>query len=388
MARLKFVILMLVLMGMIAALGASSVSAQEEPLRIVMLINGTLGDKSFFDSAQRGLDQLIDDGYNVEENTIELGTDPNNWEAGFEDAMSNTDSYDILIAGTYQTIEFMAKRAHLYPDKTFIFYDASMPYDDPEICVDACQNVYSILYSQNEGSFLVGVYAGAMTTQDIDGMNPEPIIGSIGGQDIPVINDFVVAYEQGACLVNPESHNIAQYVGGNDGWSNPARAKEITLAMYEQGADIVFNVAGGSGDGIFEAAEEQNHYAIGVDSDQALIIQEANPERAQHILTSMQKRVDNSLYRAIQLYLDGELPVGEAEVLGIEKGGVELADNEIYEAATPDNIKELIAAVQEAVINGDITVNTAFGDNPTPVGQACSDMPETDFDVSQYLGEM
>jgi basic membrane protein A len=262
-----------------------------------------------------------------------------------------------------------------------------MPYEDPEHCVEACANVYSVGYSQNEGSFLAGVYAGAMTISGLDGFNDEPIIASIGGQDIPIINDFVVAYEQGACLVNPESVNISQYVSGDDGWENPARGKEITLAVYEQGADIVFNVAGGSGHGMFEAALEQEHYAIGVDSDQAALYLDSNPELAERILTSMEKRVDNSLYRAIELYLAGELEIGAFEVLGIEEGGVELSDNEIYQEATPDNIKELITAVEEAVVNGDITVNSAFGEEPTPVGQPCSDMPETDFDVSAYLGE-
>jgi basic membrane protein A len=317
-----------------------------------------------------------------------LGTDGNLWEAGIDDAMSDTDSYDIFIQGTFQTFTFVAERSHLYPDKTIIFYDVPMPYDDPELCVEGCTNVYSITYAQNEGSFLAGVYAGAMTISGLEGFNDESIIGSIGGQDIPIINDFVVAYEQGACLVNPESVNISQYVTGDDGWENPARGKEITLAMFEQGADIVFNVAGGSGHGMFEAALEQDHYAIGVDSDQAALYVDSNPELAERILTSMEKRVDNSLYRAIELYLDGELPVGEAENLGIEEGGVQLSDNEIYQEATPDNIKELITAVEEAVTGGDITVNSAFGEEPTPVGQPCSDMPETDFDASAYLGEM
>lgn len=388
MARLKILSLLLILAVLIGA--SSVVRAQDETIRITLFTNGPLGDKSFFDSAQRGMDNLIDDGFNVEVNTVQTSADANTWEPALDDSMSDTDNYDIFIAGTFQMIEFVAERAHLYPDKTLIFFDAPMPYDDPELCVDGCSNVYSILYSQNEGSFLAGVYAGAMTISGLDGFNDEPIIGSIGGNQIPIIDDFVVAYEQGACLVNPESQNIAQYVGGpgGEGWNNPARAKDITVAMFEQGADIVFNVAGGSGQGIFEAALEMDHFAIGVDSDQASLYVESNPDLAERILTSMEKRVDNSLYRAIELYIDGELLVGEAEVLGIEKGGVMLSANEIYEDATPENIRELVTAVEEAVIAGDITVNSAFGDSPTPVGQPCADMPETDFDVSMYLGEM
>lgn len=366
-------------------LAASVTVAQDEPLRITYVVNGVLGDKSFFDSGQRGVERAMDE-FDVDVNTIELGIDPANWETGLDDAMANVDDYDILIVGTFQMNEFLSRRAHLYPDKVFIMFDAAAAYDDPSVCIDGCQNVYSVIYKQNEGSFLAGIYAAAMTISGLEGFNDAPIIGTVGGQDIPVINDFIVGYEQGACLVNPETQVLVQYAGG---WNDPARGKEIALAMYEQGADIVFQVAGGTGEGVFEAAAERGRFAIGVDSDQALIIQETSPERAERILTSMMKNVDNSIFRAIDLYLQGELPLGTAEALGIEEGGVGLAYNDIYFENTPENIQELIAAVEAAVIAGEISVNTVFapeGEAAT-VGMGCEAMPETDFDVSAFLGE-
>ena len=366
---------------MLFALSASAGLAQDEPLRVVYVVNGVLGDKSFFDSGQRGVEMAMDE-YDIDVNTIELGIDPANWETGLDDAMSDTDSYDILIVGTWQMIEFLSRRAHLYPDKTFVLFDASALYEDATACVDGCTNVYSVLYKQNEGSFLAGVYGAAMTASGGEGFNDAAILGAVGGQDIPVINDFVVGYEQGACLVNPESQVLVQYAGG---WNDPARGKEIALAMYEQNADMVFQIAGGTGEGVFEAAAERGRFAIGVDSDQALIIQETAPERAERILTSMMKNVDNSIFRAIGLYLDGELLVGQAEALGIAEGGVGLAYNDIYFAGTPENVQELIAAVEAAVIAGDITVNSVFGDEPATVGQGCAAMPESEFDASMYL---
>ncbi|MCA9896267.1 MAG: BMP family ABC transporter substrate-binding protein [Anaerolineae bacterium] len=372
----KKLVTVLLLVTLLASL-AVGIQAQDEPLRISLVLNGVLGDKSFFDSAQRGMDAAMDD-FNIEVNTIELGIDPANWESGLDDAMSDTDSYDLLVVGTFQMMEFLAQRAHMYPDKDFILFDVSVPYDDAEMCVDGCSNVYSVLYAQNEGSFLAGMYAAAISMSDLDGVNDAAIIGAIGGQEIPVINDFIVGYEQGACLVNADSEVIVQYAGG---WNDPARGKEIALAMYEQGADIVFQIAGGTGVGVFEAAAEQGHYAIGVDSDQASIIADTDPDQAERILTSMLKNVDNSLYRAVELYLDDELPLGEAETLGIAEGGVGLAQNEFYEDATPDNIKALIAAAEEAVTAGDIAIVSVFSDEPTEVGTSCADMPETDFDV-------
>lgn len=380
MKRPKFLVLALILVMLLVAVG--NTAAQDEPLKITLVVNGVLGDKSFFDSAQRGMDQLIEDGYNVEVNTIELGIDPAGWETGLSDAMADTEAYDLLIVGTFQMGEFLGARAHLYPDKEFIMYDAPVPYDNPEMCVDACKNVYSVLYAQNEGSFLAGVYAAAITISGLEGTDPEPIIGAVGGQDIPVINDFIVGYEQGACLVNPESQVLVQYAGD---WNDPATGKEIALAMYEQKADIVFQIAGGTGVGIFEAAQEQGRFAIGVDSDQATLIADTDPDQAQHILTSMMKNVDYSLYRAVDMYLNDELPLGELETIGIADGGVGLADNDIYYDNTPENILDLIDAVTESVEAGDITINSAFGDDAVAVGLGCDEMPAVEFDASEFL---
>ncbi|MCY4062027.1 MAG: BMP family ABC transporter substrate-binding protein [Chloroflexi bacterium] len=375
--------LRLALAVMLVFLLAFSAVAQDEPLKVVSVINGTLGDKSFFDSAQRGMDAIADE-YDIEIDTVELGIDPANWEPGLLDVMADTDSYDILLAGTFQMIDFMAANVHNYPDKLFMFYDAPMPYGNADICVDACANVYSMTYAQNQGSFLAGVYAAAITTSMIDGTNDAPIIGAVGGQQIPVIDDFIVGYEQGACLVNPESQSIVQYAGS---WNDPARGKEITLAMYEQGADIVFQVAGGTGVGVFEAAQEQGRYAIGVDSDQAVIVAETDPDQAERILTSMLKNVDNSIFRAITLHLDGELPYGSSESLGIPEGGVGLAKNEFYDMATSDDIKAMVEAAEAAVVAGDIEVQTVFTseDMMAAVGTACADMPTAGMSIDDLM---
>lgn len=378
----KFVLLATLLLFTLAL--PFTALAQDEPLKIVYVANGVLGDKSFFDSAQRGMDMLLDEYDNIEVDTIELGIDPANWETGLLDVMSDSDSYDILIAGTFQMIDFLAPHVHNYPDKFFMFFDAPMPYEDSEVCVDACSNVYSITYAQNEGSFLAGVYAAAISMSDIDGVNDAAVLGAIGGQQIPVIDDFIVGYEQGACLINPDSQVVVQYAGG---WNDPARGKEIALAMFEQDADIVFQIAGGTGIGVFEAAQEQEHYAIGVDSDQALIVQETDPDQADRILTSMLKNVDLSLFRAVTLHLEGELEYGVVENLGIAENGVGLAINDIYDEHTPDEVKDIVAAVQEGVTEDMIEVSSVFAEEPAEVGTACADMPETDFNLEEMMME-
>ena len=325
-------------------------AAGGEPLKVVLFINGVLGDKSFFDSAQRGIDRAKTE-LGIEAKTIEAGLDETQWESGLVDAADN-EEYDVMIVGTFQMISYLEKVAANHADKKFIIFDAPVNYEG-----GCCANVYSVLYKQNEGSYLAGVYAAAMTTQQVDGMNPEAVIGSVGGQEIPVILDFMVGYEQGAKDTNADIQVIRQFA---DSWNDPAKGKELTKAQYSQGADIVFQIAGGTGQGVFEAAAEDGHYAIGVDSDQALIVEEADPDQAERILTSMMKNVDNSLFRALDLHIQGKLPYGQIEALGIAEGGVGLARNKFYDQSTPDEVKAAIDAAEKKILGGEIKVDTAF----------------------------
>jgi basic membrane protein A len=346
----KFLIITLTLLiGLSLVLSACSPAApaagpaEGGKIKVVNLINGVQGDKSFFDSAVRGVTRAQSE-FDLDVKTIEAGVDPAKWQPALEDAAAN-EEYDIMILGTFQMSEFLQIVAPKYPDKKFIIYDVNVDYSACD-----CGNVYSVLYKQNEGSYLAGVYAGLMTKTGT--------IGAIGGQDIPVINDFIVGYKQGAASVGVDASKvIVQYAGG---WNDPVKGKEIALAMYQQGADIVFQIAGGTGVGVFQAAEETGNYAIGVDSDQATIMKDTNPNQANFILTSMLKNVDNSLYRALKMYVEGTLPFGEIENLGVAEGGVGLAKNDIYDAATPADVKAKIEQAEKDLLDGKITVDSVF----------------------------
>lgn len=186
------VVLILVSTILISCGGVGGGGEAEEAggLKVVNLINGVLGDKSFFDSADRGVKKAQEE-FGLEVKTIEAGIDPAKWQPALEDAAAN-EEYDILIVGTYQMSEFLQTVAPKYPDKKFFIYDASVDYS---VC--ECGNVYSVLYKQNEGSYLAGYYAGLMTETGI--------IGVVGGMDIPVINDFIVGYKQGAMNAGAEN---------------------------------------------------------------------------------------------------------------------------------------------------------------------------------------
>lgn len=322
--------------------GLSLECKENKNIRVINFINGAQGDDSFFDSAVRGVSRAQQE-LGVEVETVEAGYDPALWQPALEKVAARED-YDILIVGTEQMKGLLQEVAPKYPDKKFIIYDASVNYTECD-----CRNVYSVLYAQNEGSYLAGVYAGLMTKSGI--------IGAVGGKDTSVINDFIVGYKQGAKAARPDIEVLVAYA---DSWNDSAKGETLALEMYRQGADIIFQVAGATGMGVFKAAQESSRYAIGVDSDQALIIEHTDPELAKVILTSMMKNVDQSLCRALKLYLEGRLVFGQAEHLGIKEGGIGLARNKYYENATPADIRARVDKAEDDVRNGVIEVDTAF----------------------------
>lgn len=317
--------------------------------KAVLLVSGTLGDKSFFDSANEGM-KVIEKDLGWETKVIEMGTDPSKWEPTLTDVSG--EDYDLIICGTFQMQEKIEEVAPKFPDKKYIVFDVSVDYDKADY-----SNVYSILYSQNEGSYLAGALAAMVTTSDMPKANEEKIIGFLGGMNIPVINDFLVGYIEGAKSVEPDIKVAVSYV---EDFANPAKAKEMCLAQYDMGADIGFNVAGGSGLGQLDAAKEKDCYAIGVDSDQAMLFKESDPEKAELILTSMLKRIDNSLVRAVQLYEEGKLEFGKVEVLGLADDAVGLAKNEFYEKNVPQEMRDKIDEIAEKIKSGEVTVSSAF----------------------------
>ncbi|WP_316968712.1 BMP family lipoprotein [Candidatus Methanocrinis alkalitolerans] len=309
---------------------------------VVHFINGALGDGSFFDSAARGIAEAEAE-LGIEVVTIEAGYNSSAWRELLEAAAAGED-YDLLITGTALMRDLLSEVAKKHPDKRFIIYDSSVDYSE-----GSYENVYSVVYRQNEGAYLAGVYAALMTESGT--------IGILGGQNSTTINDFVVGYRQGAQSVGPEVVVLVEYA---ESWDDPALGEALAAEMYGKGADIIFQAAGTTGLGVFRAAAESGKYAIGVDSDQAMMIEETDPEEASTILTSMMKNVDASLLWALELYVNGVLPFGGAETLGIREGGVGLARNDRYDEATPAAVKAAIDRAELEIREGRTRVKTAF----------------------------
>jgi len=320
-------------------------------LKIVNLVNGILGDKSFFDSSAAGMDLIKTKyGNRVFTKTIEMTHDQTNWEPTLLD-MTDQD-WDIIIVGTWQMTEMLQEVAKDNPDRKFIIYDTQVDYSL------GLENVYSILYSQNEASFVAGAMAAALTKSNLPLTNPEKLIGFLGGMDIPVINDFLVGYAEGARYIDSDTKVAISYIGS---FEDSAKGKEMALAQYNQGVDIGFNVAAQAGLGQFDAAKDMSRYAIGVDSDQAELFAEKDRATADLVATSVLKRVDKSLLRAIDMHIEGTAPYGSAETLGFAEGGVGIARNEFYMDIVPEEIRAIVDEIEAKIRSGEIEVGTAFG---------------------------
>lgn len=310
-------------------------------INAVYYVNSTLGDKSFFDSAQAGMEKAAAE-LGISFKTVEGGVNPSDWASGLEAVVAGG-NYNVVVVGTSQMIDVTKELAERYPDIKFIFFDS---------LIEGVPNIYSMLYSQSEGSFLAGAFAAMVTTStELEKANPEKVIGFVGGMDIPIINDFLYGYEQGAQYVDPEVKVVASYVGD---FVNAPKAKELAMAQIDsQKADIIFNVASAAGLGTLEGASEKGVYSIGVDGNQ-------NPLYPGSVLTSMLKDVGQSIYRAFDLMIKDELPFGTGEVLGIKEGAIGLAKDELYEQYVPQSIKDKMIEIEQKVASGEIKVESAL----------------------------
>lgn len=324
------------------------------PLRIACLINGELGDKSFFDSAAQGLG-LIEDNMGAETKIVEMAYNPAVWEPTL-DEISAFGDYDIIIVGTWPMVDPLTRIASFYPENRYILYDAKIDFSKKNL-----SNVLAISYKQNEGAFLAGALAALVSdTENLEYSNDLQTIGVLGGVDSPIVNDFIVGYIKGAQYINQEIKVLVSYAGI---WNDPAKGRELANVMYQNGADVIFNVAANTGNGIYPAALENNAWAIGVDSDAHLVFESSQPEYNDHILTSMLKDVGQSLVKAIELYNREELQFGKNIAMGIKEGVIGLAFNKYFIRFLKENpeIETQLSEIQQKILKGEIQVPTAIG---------------------------
>jgi basic membrane protein A len=301
---------------------------------------GGRGDQSFNDSAAAGLDKAKDEGLvgDAQESEAEDGEAESAREERlrtFADA-----GYDPIIAVGFAYAEAVGKVAKEYSDVHFAIIDDSSLADVP--------NVASLVFAEEQGSFLVGAAAAMKTETDH--------IGFVGGVQVPLIQKFQAGYEAGAKAVNPDIKIDVTYLTQPpdfSGFGDPAKGKTAAEGMYDNGADIVYHAAGGSGGGVFEAASAAKAWAIGVDSDQ---YNTADPSVKDVILTSMLKNVDVAVYNYLKKVSEGDFPTG-VNTYDLSVDGVGYSTS----GGFVDDISSKLDDYKQQIIDGKITVPTEPG---------------------------
>lgn len=295
----------------------------------IVLSTGGLGDKSFNDSADRGLRRAVE----------ELGIsydyyEPKDPSAETQNQLSTyaeKGDYDLIIAVGFTAKDATVAVAKEFPEQKFAIIDET---------IEGMDNVVSIMFKEQEGSFLVGALAAMMTKTNT--------IGFVGGVEAPVIHRFESGYYQGAKYINPDINVISVFINGSNPFNDPVAAKTLTETLVQKKADIVFHAAGGSGAGVFQAAKEKGIYAIGVDSNQ-------DDVEKGTILTSMVKYVDNSVFEEVKETLAGNFKPG-IKYFGIKENGVGTTDFEFTKDVIGQEKIDKLAEISKEIADGKISV--------------------------------
>lgn len=325
-------------------------NAEEEPadeasdLKVGFVTDeGGINDQSFNQGVWEGI-ELASEELGVTSEYQE-SKDSNDYAPNLETVVDNGN--DLIIAAGFNLGEAIYESAQMNPDVKYAIIDYA--YDEP------LDNLVGIVFKAEEPSFLVGYIAGLTTETDK--------VGFVGGQESTVISAFENGYKAGVAQaakeLDKEIEVTTQYVGN---FTDASKGKSIALNMYQQDNDIIFHASGGAGDGVIEAAKENDKWAIGVDRDQSHLAPD-------NVLTSAMKRVDVAAYDMIEILANGDdFPGGETVVYGLAEGeGVGIAPTSEDNVA-PD-VLEKANAMQERIASGEIVV------------------PATDEDFEAFIAE-
>ncbi|MFO0574254.1 MAG: BMP family ABC transporter substrate-binding protein [Polyangia bacterium] len=313
------------------------------PIRVGLVFDiGGRGDKSFNDSAYNGVARALRE-LNVRAEFVEPG-DGADRESGLR--LLAARGFDLVIGVGFVFSDDMIDVARDYPRVRFACIDYAK--FDANGFVMPPPNMAALKFREEEGSFLVGAVA-ALTAAEKTGRPGGHVLGFVGGMDMPLIRKFAVGYRQGALHVCPDCRVLTGYASHSpEGFKNPARGKELALAQYAAGAFVVYQAAGSTGLGVFEAAREQDRRAIGVDSDQW-------DEAPGYLLTSMTKQVDVSVFEIIRAVQEDRFTPG-VRVFGLREGGVDYAYDEPRRHMISPAVREQVEALRREIIAGRISV--------------------------------
>lgn len=335
----------------LAACGGGNNTADEpkdETIKLAFCINGLLGDKSFFDSGKEGLDRINKDfAGKVEAKVLEFTYDDTTWRSQLENVFMS-EEYDVIMVGCYDMLGMTVELTEEYPDQKVWFFDEMWDFD-----ANPRENVLSLLFKQNEGSYLVG-YMAAMASKTNR-------VSFCGGMSNTVLLDFAAGYEQGAKAYNPDCVVDITWM---ESFNDPTKGYGVADGSYSQGVDVIFACGGQAGLGVFNSAvEHEGAMVIGVDGNQGAQFEQAgDTEKAAITITSMQKNVGTGFYDTCKAMVEGTLEYGKNYRLGLDGGYVSPAITSATEATFTAEQLAVVKDLTAKIVAGEIKVNSTFAD--------------------------
>lgn len=331
----------------LADTGTTAMEATPEPgsagVSFTIILPNPRGDRSFIDSAAAGAERAIAE-LGVTGTIVETAGAQEH-DAAVRRAVQDNPDIIVTIAVDAPIIEEIADE---FPDQKFGAQETFFFAGVPDLDNLALYNIMT-----HENSYLAGIAAGMLTRTGK--------VGAVGGMDTPGINLFIVGFEEGVKSVCADCELVRSYVGD---FSDPVTAKEQALTLFADGADILYQVAGRSGEGVLQAAAETGNFAIGVDSNQ----DDLYPGT---IILSAMKRVDNAVYNFVSSVVDGSYVAGETTV-GLREGFAGLSwdvgvCSRTFDEAGPEDMVAKLPAVRQAIdearekiLSGEIVVTNAY----------------------------
>jgi basic membrane protein A len=323
--------------------GGGSTAPAKKNVKVGLAFDiGGRGDKSFNDSAAAGLDKVKTDlNLETKELAAVAGESENDkysrlkllCDAGYNPVIAVGFVYD----GADSKNGPLAKAAAACPQTKFAIVDGGT----------AASNVANLVFAEEQGSFLVGAAAALKTKTGK--------VGFIGGCLVDLIKKFEAGFAAGAKAAKPDVQVLTNYLStpadACKGFNDPPNGQKQANGLYDQGADVIYAAAGGSGTGVFEAAKAKNTLAIGVDSDQYNTVTDASLKPV--IMTSMLKRVDNAVFNFVKEFGEGKFTAGPT-VFDLKKDGVGYSTT----GGKVDDIKSKLDEFKQQIVDGKIMVPT------------------------------
>ncbi len=286
---------------------------------------GGRGDLSFCDASYAGAKKAVDQWkLDLKEITPGQSTD-------IEFALRQLArlKYDLIVGVGFLFQEPMERVASEFPNVKFAIIDAEAKRE----------NVASLIFKAHEGTYLVGAIAALKTETNR--------IGFIGGMNVPLLHAFEAGFYAGAKAINPEIEVLIDYAGVTPkAFSDPAKGKELALAQYNRGVDVILAAAGATSLGILEAAKERQKQLIWVDAN-------GNHLAPGLVLTSMIKGVELAVYQTIQAIVEDSF-TGGIKLYGLKEGGIEYIIDANNQEVLPPEVLKHVETLKQQIINGEI----------------------------------